>query len=271
MLADVEACPAIGRARNPLHTRQMFRRQVRLSTSIATSPGLIKATSSGRNYLAYHRLSPAVYKLSEFYLLFDRGSTGSYQRWANIAGDQSYTFENLLTHFKKTPQFTPPDIAKRGPGSEVTFNSTTFSPIGGPLRVSYTNYYQPFSEYIKRAFAKLGLKGIAGFNSGELLGFSEFTSSIDPEAGTRSSSETSFLQQAISSTTLQVYQSTLAKKIIFDEKKNAVGVYVETAGKAYSLLATREIIVAAGSVSVSWLTSSGTIADRWSSVLPKCY
>lgn len=95
---------------------------------------------------------------------------------------------------------------------------------------------------------KLGLKNIAGLNSGSLLGFSEFTLSIDPQAGTRSSSETSFLQEAISSSTLQVYQQTLAKRILFDDNKTATGVRVVTAGTEYTLSAKKEVILAAGAV-----------------------
>ena len=85
-------------------------------------------------------------------------------------------------------------------------------------------------------------------NSGNLLGFSEFTLSIDPQAGTRSSSETSFLQDAISTSTLQVYQQTLAKKILFDKNKTATGVKVITAGIGYRLFIRKEVILTAGPI-----------------------
>ena len=128
------------------------------------------------------------------------------------------------------------------------FNSSSFSPTGGPLQVSYTNFYQPISRYFKQAFLGLGFNDIAGLNSGSLLGFSEFTLTIDPKAETRSSSETSFLQEALSSTTLKVYQQTLAKKILFNENKTATGVRVETQGIGYVLSASKEVILAAGAV-----------------------
>ena len=133
-------------------------------------------------------------------------------------------------------------------GSEITFDAHAFRLSGGPLQVSYANFYQPFSSFIKSAFQTLGLRNIDGLNSGILEGFSEFTVTVDPQAGTRSSSETSFLQQALSTTNLQVYQRTLAKKIIL-ENKTATGVTVDTAGKAYTLSAVKEIIISAGTVS----------------------
>lgn len=179
---------------------------------------------------------------------FASGTSGSYQKWANQVGDQSYTINSTLPYFEKSPHFTPPNYSKRGAGSELLYDTTSFSPKGGPLQVSYSNFYQPVSSFIKQAFLSLGLQNIAGLNSGKLLGFSEFTLTIDPQAGTRSSSETSFLQDSISSSTLQVYQKTLAQKIIFDKKNSATGVNVVTAGTEYVLSANKEVILAAGVV-----------------------
>ena len=177
------------------------------------------------------------------------GSKGFYQAWADQVGDQSYKFENILAYFKKSPSFTPPNDAKRGPNSNISFDASAFSQNAGPLQVSYPNYYQPFSKYIKQAFRILGLKEIAGLNSGRLLGFSEFTWTVDPKSGIRSSSETSFLQSAIDSSALQVYQQTLAQQVLFDGQKAATGVSVVTAGKKYVISASKEVIIAAGVVS----------------------
>lgn len=70
---------------------------------------------------------------------------------------------------------------------------------------------------------------------------------VDPQSGTRSSSETSFLQQALTNTNLQIYQRTLAKKINIEGKK-ATSVTVNTAGKTYFLSAAKEVILSAGTV-----------------------
>ncbi|KAL8974484.1 MAG: hypothetical protein Q9197_001274 [Variospora fuerteventurae] len=185
--------------------------------------------SSGRNYLAYQR-----------------GTRGSYEQWANLTGDQSYAFDQLLPYFQKSPHFTPPDYVKRGAGSSVLYDPNAFSSAGGPLQVSYTNFYQPLSPFVKQGLQELGLENIAGLNSGSLLGFSEFTLTVDPKAAIRSSSETSFLQEAFATSTLQVYQKSVAKRILFNDSKVAQGVIVETAGAQYELSARKEVIVSAG-------------------------
>jgi choline dehydrogenase len=152
-----------------------------------------------------------------------------------------------MQYFQKSVQFTPPNYAKRGSNSSVLYDPFAFSKSGGPLHVSYYNYYLPISPYIKKAFEALGFKEIAGANSGELIGFAETTASLDPVAEVRSSSETSFLQKAMAETTIQVYQSTLANKILFSGS-TATGVEVTTAGKTYTLSASKEVILTAGVV-----------------------
>ena len=99
---------------------------------------------------------------------------------------------------------------------------------------------------MKNSLASLGFEPINGFLTGELIGWSEFTSSIDPAAETRSSSETSFLQEAIANTPLQIYQQTLVDRILFDENKTAMGVQLSTAGVSYQLNASKEVILSAG-------------------------
>ena len=121
--------------------------------------------------------------------------------------------------------------------------------------MSYSTFYLPISPYINKAFKALGLDQILGFNSGKLIGYSHLTDAIDPRAETRSSSETSFLAEAVQTTTLQIYKQTLAKKILFSGKK-ATGVQVTTAEVPYTISARKEVILAAGVVSNRTRTSN---------------
>lgn len=104
------------------------------------------------------------------------------------------------------------------------------------------------ATYLRHAFTRIGLDALQGFNSGNLSGFAEFTTTTDPQAQTRSSSETSFLQDAIGDSYLQLYQNALVNRILFDRNKTATGISVSTAGLPYVLSARKEVIVAAGVV-----------------------
>lgn len=164
-------------------------------------------------------------------------------------GDKSYTWDNFLPWLKKSTAFSPPNRQKISDDVEIPYDAAAWSSEGGPLQVSYPNYRQPFDPYLETAFAKSGLKEIKGLNSGVLDGYSAGTYVIDPRAETRSSSEESFLQDALDTTSLKVYTNTLAHKVLFDGQKAATGVLVETDGGTYTLSAKKEVILSAGVVS----------------------
>ena len=177
-----------------------------------------------------------------------RGTIGTYQTWANLVGDQSYQFSQLLPFFEKSVHFSPPNYSKRG-GPTIPYDPKVFSPNGGPIQVSYPNYYEPFSDAVLNGFSKLGFREIPGLNSGSLLGFAEFTLTVDSTTATRSASDT-FLQAAIANSTLQVYQSTLAKRILFNSNKTASAVEIDVGGITSFLSARKEVILAAGAVCI---------------------
>jgi choline dehydrogenase len=179
-------------------------------------------------------------------MIFHRATKGAYQQWADLVGDDSYTWPNFLHYLEKSVQFTPPNLEKMGPNVSIPYDSSVYSKSGGPLQVSYPNYRQPFDEYLIKAFSGSGMKEITGLSSGHLDGFATSTFVFDPTTQTRSSSEASFLQQALSSTSLKVYIKTLAQKVLFDNKKRATGVQVQTNSANYTLSARKEVIVSAG-------------------------
>lgn len=185
--------------------------------------------SSARNYMVYHR-----------------GTIGSYKQWADQVGDQSYTFEKFLPYFEKSLNFTPPDQSKRAHNATPQYDVTTLGNGKGPLSVTFANYALAFSSWVKKAQAEIGNHPINGFTSGKLFGSSYILSTIDRLKMTRESSETAFLQPALGNPNLYVFQSTLGKKIIFDVKKRAAGVQVDTEGKVYTLSANKEVVLSAG-------------------------
>ena len=72
------------------------------------------------------------------------------------------------------------------------------------------------------------------------------TSTIDPAGEVRSSSQTAFLNQEVRNSSLRVYTRTRAKRILFNNRKQAVGVVVTSNSSAYTLSARKEVILSAG-------------------------
>ncbi|RDW65983.1 alcohol oxidase-3 [Coleophoma cylindrospora] len=191
--------------------------------------------SSARNFMVYHR-----------------GTTGSYGQWADMVGDDSYKFSNLLCYFKKSAKYTKPDTQIRAANATVPNpNSTAFSSSGGPLQVSHAHFALPFSSFALSAFEEVGIPEVEDLNSGDLLGAQYSTTTTNPEDQTRSSSESSYLQAAFVSrrTNLQIYPQTMAKQILFDQNKTATGVRVVSHGAEYILSAKREVVLSGGAYS----------------------
>ena len=178
------------------------------------------------------------------YMAYNRGTVGSYQRWADEVGDQSYTFDNIQEYFKKSLNFTPPDIAKRGVNATPQYDAYTLGQ-GGPLDITYSNYAQASSTWVQRGMQAVGILPQNGLTSGSLNGSSWVIATINHTLGIRESSETAFLRPVLSRANLHIYNETLAKKVLFSGKV-AKGVQVDRNGQQSSILARKEVIVSAG-------------------------
>lgn len=167
------------------------------------------------------------------------------QQWADTVSDSSYTFDQLLPYYKKSVEFTPPNKDTRFDNATADFNPDAFDDHGGPLHVSYPNYAMPFSTWMKLGMEAIGVKETKDFNTGSLMGAQYCSSTIRPSDEARDSSESSFLE-AVKPASRTIYSNTLAKKILFDDDKRAIGVQVEGGLGSFKLTARKEVIVSAG-------------------------
>ena len=200
--------------------------------TIHYSQGRTFGGSSALNYQAYHR-----------------ATVGAFQLWADTVNDSSYTWNNVLPFYKKPTTFSPPNYAHIDPRFNITYNASAVEDSNGPLQLGYSNHLWTYGLGLAKGFQAIGLKAINGFNSGALFGYAPFTSTIDTQSATRSSSETSFLQLAISQTDIKIYHLSTVRRILFDENKKATGVVVQTTGsknETFTLSASREVIISAG-------------------------
>lgn len=173
-----------------------------------------------------------------------RPSKESMKRWADLVDDPSYLFENTLPYFKKTVSFTPPTGYRFG-NATARYNEFAFDATGRPLQVSYPKYAMPFSTWVKQGFQEIGIHEAQDFNSGSLMGHQFSAMTIQPTDEARSSSESAFLRGSLGFETLSIYQTTLAKQILFDDQKRAIGVVAQQ-NNIFNLMAKREVIISAG-------------------------
>lgn len=204
-------------------------------------------------------------------MIYNRGTIGSYQVWADMVGDETWTFENLLPYFAKGIHFSPPNTTLRAANASdipPPANPDAFIPSGGPLQVSYPNFAQVFSSFVNLAMQESGIPEQQDFSSGSLLGRQYAPLTIAYPDEVRSSSATSYLQAALASGRLnmKVYSQTLAKRILFSGNNTATGVQVETASygnvNSYTLTARKEVILSAGAFQSPQLLMVSGIGPR---------
>lgn len=180
-------------------------------------------------------------------MIYQRGSAGSYDKWADMVDDDEYKWDNFLPYFAKSVNFSiearPENstIPPQGEGAFVEGN--------GPLHVEYPSYATPFGSWAKLGLVEAGMEEVSDFSSGNLMGTQFAPMTGNPVTGERDSSQTSFLNSALKAgLPLTVYENTLAEKINFNADKKAVSVEVsndDTCGTS-TITAKKEIIISAG-------------------------
>ena len=185
-------------------------------------------------------------------MLYQRGTVQSHQQWADAVGDQSYSWDAFLPYYKKSVDYTPPKKHLRAANASVPQPSReAYQSDGGPLHVTHSNWATPWASWAQKGFREIGIPDIDDFSSGQLVGSQYCPLTIRPEDQTRATSESTFLQEAMQSDrrNLKIYTHSMAKQVLFDAKKTATGVVVETGGFNYTLSANKEIILSVGAVS----------------------
>ena len=169
-----------------------------------------------------------------------------------------------MPYFERSATLTAPNLEKRyPPNGTVDFDANAFNnSIGGPLQISWANWASPIGSWGQIALSTAGIPPINGFNSGKLFGSTWVSQTLNPKNQHRSSSQTSYLNEAINTTSIVVYTQALANKILFNGNKTATGVSVQTAGLPYTLHARREVILSAGAFQSPQLLMLSGIGPR---------
>lgn len=187
------------------------------------------------------------------FMVHHRGSTASYQKWADTVDDQSFTIDNLMPYFKKAITFTPPG-ERHLDNVTTNYDSSDFSNNGGPVHVGYGQWLTVGGTYLQKAFEAMGLKETTGFNQGNLLGYHFSQSTIRASDQTRSSSSAyihSVKDNSDTSKNLKVFTHTQVRRVLFDQssaRPKATGVEVANLLGLinYKLTARKEVIISAG-------------------------
>ena len=163
-------------------------------------------------------------------LLYVRGQSADYDGWAQM-GARGWSWDDCLPWFKKS------EDQQRG-ASEA-------HGVGGPLGVADFPEEHPVSKALVEACKQAGVRDKEDLNDGDQEGASFFQATM--RNGLRCSAAVAFLHPAEGRANLRIETRAMTTRILF-EGKRAVGVEFRQNGQLRRVMATRDVILAAGSV-----------------------
>lgn len=123
--------------------------------------------------------------------------------------------------------------------------------VSGPVDVSYATEYSGSHQYWHDTLQHLGVHNNRSHMTGSNVGAWTNLGSVNPRAGTRTSSATAYYQPHRQRTNLVVLTEAFANKIILEQDDGswaARGVQFVHRGQTLSAFASKEVIVCAGTV-----------------------
>jgi choline dehydrogenase len=162
--------------------------------------------------------------------VYMRGHPTDYDEWAAL-GNEEWSHRDVLAYYKRHENYI---------GQPSRFHGT-----GGELDVRKPAGNNPLAHALIDAAMEAGHQRNDDFNGERQDGFGIFD--LNQRRGVRLSSSRAFLHPVLDRGNLKIFADTLVERINFNGSR-AVGVTIRQEGNKRILLASKEIVVAAGTV-----------------------
>lgn len=162
------------------------------------------------------------------------GAPHDFDHWANVVGDSSWRYENVLPYFKKSEHLQDP-VVENSP-------FVNYHGLDGPMGVAR----QPSlaaNPYLV-SFGELGNKVVLDVNGPYTSGITQSMFTLTD--GVRQCSAYSYISPVKDRENLFVLRHTCVTKILFNKNKRAVAVVAYRNNQKYVYKACKEIILCAG-------------------------
>ena len=168
-------------------------------------------------------------------MIYMRGQARDYDLWADLAGDPSWRWQDVLPLFKKSEDY-------HGGASD-------FHGSGGEWRVEKQRLSWPILDAFRNAAAETGIPKVEDFNRGENFGCSYFE--VNQKRGIRWNTAKAFLRTAARRPNLTIMTGCHVEKLIIGKGEGGPvckGVVFTGGGRKFTADAKRETLLAAGAV-----------------------
>ncbi|CAA7268208.1 unnamed protein product [Cyclocybe aegerita] len=204
-------------------------------------------------------------------MVWQRGEKEEYDAWGNTFGNGAgWTWSGLLPYFRKSETWTPPRT-----GDDALLEGTTPSQIppaadhgsNGPIHSSYNTFETALDAASILATTSLGhpLNDNPDDGTSTFMPRSGMTRSVDPNTGKRSYAASAYYTSSVQArNNLNVVLNSVATKIIWDPKSKtpkAIGVEFVNNGQTYTVAASKQVILSAGSLKTPQILELSGIGD----------
>jgi choline dehydrogenase len=173
-------------------------------------------------------------------MLYVRGQPQDFDYWAQL-GAHGWNWEGVLPYFLRLEDH----FLGQGP----------WHGVNGPVHVSKIGTRHPLVEAFIESAGRCGIPRNDDFNGHQQEGAGYYNLTV--RNGKRVSSADAYLRPATNRRNLDVETNAVAKRVLFD-KDTAIGVTYTRYGHEHTVLASKEIVIAAGAIgSPQLLQASG--------------
>ncbi|MGV2291650.1 GMC family oxidoreductase N-terminal domain-containing protein [Trinickia sp. YCB016] len=166
-------------------------------------------------------------------MVYVRGQRHDFDDWAAAAGDKGWSYEGVLPYFRKLESHP--------------LGNTKYHGADGPISITpMKEGVHPIVHTFLKGCEQLGYRRNEDFNGEQIDGAGIYD--LNTKNGQRASSSFMYLHPVLDRPNLTVERDALVTRVLFDEKKRAVGITLTQHGKTREFTASKEVIMAAGAV-----------------------
>jgi choline dehydrogenase len=169
-------------------------------------------------------------------MIYMRGGRCDYDEWAELTGDPSWSYANVLPVFRRME-----DNAR---------GADRYHGVGGPLRVEDLRSPHPWTRAVVQSAVAAGYPRNDDFNGARLDGVGQYQ--VTQKRGRRWSSADAYLHPAMDRPNLTVRTGALTTRVLL-ENGRATGVEYRCGGRVHTARATREVVLSGGAINTPQL------------------
>ena len=172
-------------------------------------------------------------------MVYVRGHARDYDHWADMGAD-GWNYASVLPYFKRMESWDA-----GGPFPDAGPGDPDWRGKDGPLHVSRGKRDIPLHQAFVNAGRQAGFEMTDDYNGQKQEGFGPMEQTV--HNGQRWSTANAYLKPALKRPNVDMVRC-MARRVIFNDQKRAVGVEVERQGKIEIIYADREVVLAASSI-----------------------